>query len=130
MKKTLILSLLFVFQSCISLSSDKWEYMFKNTNGNSVYVRNVQFYDGNLYYENKMELLEPNERGTMCYWDYRKVKCKTLSWKYLKFQSYGRPKCQGKGKYKDETVKDSKWNFNEPGQLDYVIHKELCNRFR
>lgn len=134
MKKILLTSLIFIFQSFYSFGSDDWIEFGKTSKGNTFYYKNVKFFDGYKYFEKMVDYLEPTEDGTMCGYTYVKVNCNNFSFKMLKFQFYTRPLCKGKGKFSEETIQMTlpkiDWKFNKPGQMDYVLSKYICTNQR
>tara|TARA_B100001564_G_C20548385_1_gene627793 strand:+ start:128 stop:532 length:405 start_codon:yes stop_codon:yes gene_type:complete len=134
MKKLLLISLILIIQPLQSFSSDNWTRYGRNINGNTFYYKNVKFFKGHVYVERMTDYLKPTKTGMMCMWDYREINCSDYSWRYLNFQSYGRPLCIGKGKFDQKTItkaiKKLDINFNNPGEIDYNISKKLCSDYR
>ena len=134
MKKILLLTLIYIFQSFYSFGSDDWITFGKNQRGTVFFYKNVKYHNGTIFYERMLDYLKPGKNSELCVWSYREVNCNNLSWKDLNFQSYRRPLCQGEKmipqKLVSKFLSKQNWRTNKPGQIDYNIHKKLCDNYK
>ena len=134
MKKILLITLIFIFQSFYSFGSDDWIKSGTSQNGDTFYYKNIKKFDGYVYVERMVNYLKPGRGGEMCVWDYILIDCSNYSWKYVNFQSYLRPFCKGKGMFDEKVILKSmskqKFRYNQPGEMDYNISKLSCNKFK
>ena len=134
MKKILLISLIFIFQSFYSFGSDGWIKFGQTNKGNTFYYKNVKLFEEYKYFEKMIDYLEPTNTGIMCGYTYVKVNCNNFSFKMLKLQFYKRPLCKGNGEFSEneiqQVLKVTDWKFNNPGQMDYVLSKYICTNQR
>ncbi len=123
-----------MFQPFYLFASDDWIKLGTSNSGDTFYYKNVKSFHAHKYAEKMIDYLEPNKDGIMCGYSYIKVNCENFSWKVLKIQFYSRPLCKGKGRYSEKTINKFvpkfKWNFNKPGQMDYILSKHICTNQR
>ena len=123
-----------MFQPLKSFGSEDWIKSGVSVRGDTFYHKNIKKFNGYVYVERMVDYLKPGRSGEMCVWDYIQIDCSNYSWKYVNFQTYLRPLCKGKGMFDEKLIlqftSKQKFNYNQPGEIDYYISKLSCNKFK
>jgi hypothetical protein len=127
MKKiTILLVIIFTFLFT-NTSWGEWEFGGENfRTGSKVYydkdrVRKSGKY---IYIWTLIDLLKPNEYGSLSSTSYTELDCSIFRFKNLKHQFYN--KSMGEGKMTGEWTPKDKWEYPQPNTTGEGLYKKIC----